>query len=150
VLADLATATADFDFNSRYASLAQPYFHLRDGLAADRIADVLADVPATPRAPQLAESLRSSSLHPRALQRGQALLANLLGSRRASDFRARLQPRRMAKRLELAALRSTIAAAARASGEPMPGIRRHRHPFTGAAMASIEIYPQDGQQRTWA
>ena len=142
VLADLPAAHAAFDFEKRYANLAEPYFFHRDGKAGERVAAILADAPCRAEiGPLWGESLRSAHAHPRPAQRLQGLVANLVGSAALSHLRARVSGRRKGKRLSPAALAELVNAAAAAAQVPAPRIVRHRHPLTGLPLASIMVAP---------
>jgi surface carbohydrate biosynthesis protein len=130
-----------FDFAERYGRLAFPYFHHRDGAAAERMAHVLEKTQPRGQGRNVRESLRSSLDSPSTAQCAQALAANCLGSLGASRLRAYLQPRRLAKRADLTALRALLAAAVKVSQDSMPVVERHRHPLTGLPLASIRVTP---------
>lgn len=138
-LSDVSATAASFDFAGIYARLAQPYFFLRDGAAADRIAEILARPSTRPATVSVMESLRACQSRPRLTQRLQGLLVNVLGSRFISRLRDRLAPRRKNKHLQISALIDVLTAAVRCSGEAMPAVDHHRHPVTGARLASFDV-----------
>ena len=141
ILSDIPAATRAFDFDARYDALIAPYFHLRDGRAAERVADVLAALPRRHARPDAGEALRASVDRPRLLQRLQSAAALLLGSRRASLLRTRLQPRRAAKTIDVAPVRDLMLAATRAGGLAMPAIAHHVHGPRGLVLSSITVDP---------
>lgn len=141
VLSDIASAEQHFDFADRYRRLAEPYFHYNDGLASERIADILSTLPPACAPASLRKSMSSSLARPSLGQRVQAVMATLVGSRSVGRLRALWQKQRSAKRLDLDALSKLLASASQVAGVSMPELARHRHPYTRAPMSSISISP---------
>lgn len=141
LLGNLGEAQAGFAFESRYDELIKPWFHLNDGAAADRVADVLAAaLPGRPRRlPSLRRSLASSRLSSRAGQRVQAALANLVGSRLAGRARALAQPARRSKQLQQPEIAGLVGALDRHAGTARCQVTQARHPVSGVALASVLI-----------
>jgi surface carbohydrate biosynthesis protein len=141
---DLETTHAAFPFKDRHADLIEPWFHVNDGQAADRIADVIfshiKSSGCKKRRHSLAASLASSRARPRLSQLLQALTCNLLGSRRASALRTCFQPHRRDKRLLITenatAFNALIHHAGRANGFRL---EQALHPLTGVELASLLI-----------
>lgn len=130
-----------FDAAAHHARFAEPWFHLNDARAAERVADVLAaELPghAGGRA-SLARSLAASRTRPSLGQRGQALLANLTGSLAGSRLRSIVQRHRRDKALDPAAVRTLLAAL----GAPIR-VDRARHPLTKVPLATLAIRASDG------
>ncbi len=139
---DLTSARMRFPFAARHEELIQPWFHLNDGFAADRIADVVVSQVrlggAGHRRPSIRASLASSRERSRSGQRLQALASNLIGSRRAAALRAHFQPQRRDKRLLASEAAPGFAAVMRHSGGADGYRLEHaRHPFSGAELASL-------------
>ena len=135
-----------FDFAARHARFVEPWFYRNDGLAAGRVAEVLAgDIARRGErvAPSLGRSLAASRRRPSGAQRGQAALANLAGSLASSRLRALVQPRRSDKMLELGAIRRLLARLGEAAAAPIEA-RRARHPLTKASLASVVIGARSG------
>lgn len=130
-----------FNFTVVFREHIAPFFHANDGAAAERMADVLASVPAKSRRPQYGEALRSSHSRPSSGQWMRGATALVLGSRGAGRLRARLQPGRRAKLFSAPEVRVTLEAAARHVGEAPPKVRNHVHPLTGRPLASIAVLP---------
>lgn len=141
----LGASAANFDFTSRHAQIIQPWFHLNDGCAADRIAEVLVahlrNIGEKNRHPSIRASLKSSRQRSSWGQRLQAMVANLLGSHLSARIRAALQPVRREKGLDLESVSVSLAALARHECQPLPQVAAARHPLTGARLASISVTP---------
>lgn len=136
--------TASFDFAGPYERFIQPWFHLNDGNAAERVARVVVDaVRDRPRRrPSIAASLASSRASSRPTQRAQALAANLVGSRASARLRAWFSPVRREKRLDAAQLDRDLAALTARAGRTATSAASARHPLTGLPLASVEVLPQ--------
>ncbi|MDP4540575.1 hypothetical protein Q9K01_13160 [Qipengyuania sp. DY56-A-20] len=133
---------AGFDMAAVYHETVHPYFHHNDGKATQRVADVLVDhcrgeMGPKPRSYKMA--LRGSSPHPRFSQRIQGLAANLLGSARARDLRARYRPARAHKRFTPERVQHDIDLLVNHTGACAPSIQSGRHPVTGARLSSVII-----------
>lgn len=141
IVADPGKATAKFPFHDRYKNCVQPFFHLNDGGAADRIAKILAGEIANgagKAAISIDHSLRSSRPRPTSGQRLQGILANLAGSRATSNIRRRLQSRRTDKYVTRDAVASELA---KLTGQ-VAEVRHARHPITGMPLISLIVEPQ--------
>jgi surface carbohydrate biosynthesis protein len=135
-----------FDFAQRYRAVAEPYFYLRDGRAAQRVADTLATdlqaaSPTARRRTSLRRSLAASRPAPRLGQRLQAALANVAGSAAGSALRSAVQRARRDKALSRAATADRLAALARHRQTAPVRVSRARHPWTGMALASLRVRP---------
>jgi surface carbohydrate biosynthesis protein len=147
LLDDLPGVTGKFDFGPRYASLIQPWFHLNDGRAAERVADVVADAIAgqSKRPASLVRSLAASRQAPSTGQRLQALLANVAGSRAAAALRALAQPARRNKRLEMDEVAGLLAGLGRHAGLTAGRVWHARHPLGQTPLSSLLVQPGDGR-----
>jgi surface carbohydrate biosynthesis protein len=143
MLDDLPQARGGFDFEGRYHSLIEPWFHHSDGDAAQRVADALLPTleQASPRKPSLATSLRASRATPRLGQRLQAGLANLSGSRAAAALRALAQPARRAKTLDVDEIAQLLGRLDKHVGATPSRCQSARHPVTGMPLSSVLIRP---------
>jgi surface carbohydrate biosynthesis protein len=128
-----------FDAAARYAEFVEPWFHLNDGQATERVAAVLAADfardSAPPRRVSVRRSLAASRGHPTWGQRAQSLLANLAGSFASGRLRALAQRHRRDKSFDPAAVRRLLALL----GGDAPKVERARHPVTKAPLASLAI-----------
>ncbi len=147
LLDDLAGASARFDFGPRYASMIQPWFHLNDGQAAERVADVIVGAIAnrTGRPPSLARSLAASRQAPRVGQRLQALLANLTGSQAAASVRSLAQPARRSKRLSVDDVADLLSSLGRHAGLVAGRVARAHHPWGRTPLSSLLVQPGESQ-----
>lgn len=138
--------TAAHDFEGIHRSEIEPWYHLADGRAAARVADILLAVLTTRDGSRtrisLSRSLAGSHLRPTALQRLQGAVNMLFGSRFGTVLRCLISPQRRHKRFDLATVGNWLAAYRKADGNSMPAIVRHaRHPLHGVPLESIEIHP---------
>ena len=143
-LEDVEGESKRFEFARVHASVVQPWFHLNDGNAGERVASVLAEHVATrPRRRSLSvlRSLAASRRRPRLVQRMQAFASNVVGSRVASALRAGVQPQRRDKAFHVAEVAEGLAGLARHSGRPAPSAVAARHPLTRVPLASILVRP---------
>lgn len=144
-ISDIPAATRAFPFEQRHQQHIAPWFHLNDGAAADRMAEVILEhlrrhgAPA--RQPSVARSLASSRHGSRVGQRAQALMSNLAGSRFTAEQRARFQAKRRDKLFDLATIRAQCQAMAQHAGMPGIEVDWARHPWTGVKLASVIITP---------
>lgn len=120
----------------------EPWYHLSDGKAAERVAEFLlarlASAPRTARA-GIGASLRGG--RPRA-SRGQLLqgaLSLLAGSRIAAGLAMRLQKARRGKRLDLPVVAALAARFAELGGMPRLTVRTARNPLGGQPLSSFLI-----------
>lgn len=112
LLEDVERATKSFAFDDRRSRLLEPFFGPLDGLAADRVADALVEWSAgrQPVGVRTSASLRGLLSDPTLAQRGQALFANIAGSRMAAGIRTRRSPARRGKRFSEASVRALLSA----------------------------------------
>jgi hypothetical protein len=89
----------------------------------------------------LAQSLRGSRANVRLVQRLQSALANAVGSRAASAWRACLQPARAEKRIHPDLLAESLQAIARHAGTTPPTVMHAKHPMTGALLSTLVVAP---------
>jgi surface carbohydrate biosynthesis protein len=122
----------------------RPWFHLRDGRAAERVAEQAIAAVAARRKPR--RSARASlfgSRRPSAGRLLSGLACNLLGSYRASRLAGLGVPQRRAKALPVEAARSGIARLHSVDGATSAlSVARARHPVSRLAMASIRVAAQ--------
>jgi surface carbohydrate biosynthesis protein len=141
----LVDGAGDFDFSNRHAKIIEPWFHMNDGGAAERIADVLMSHLHNSSKKSLLSSIRASlgSSRERSSwkQRLQATAANAFGSRLSSRVRSVFQPVRSEKHLDLNVVSSSLDALARHEGVPTLCVASARHPLTGSRLASVSIKP---------
>lgn len=144
-LSDLDAQAKGFEFTDHHDRVIKPWFHLNDGLAADRVAAVLVNALShgsrRARDASLRWSLASSREHSRAGQRVQALAANVLGSRATATLRARWQPARKEKKIHVGVVREAIAAAAGHEGLALRHVDSAPHPSTGLPLSTVNISP---------
>lgn len=127
-----------FPFQDYYKEWIYPWFYLNDGRSADRIADfVLAHVTRRGRPFSILRSLECSRRSPRGMQRAQALLANVVGSRASATLRAMIDPVRRDKVFTPEDVARAISHLCRAEGLPGPSILQARHPITGVPLSSV-------------
>lgn len=141
---------AGLDIAAKYEEVAAPYFYRNDGLAAERVAEVLAAGcaarEAEPPRPRLGLSLAASRPSPRLSQRLQSWTANLVGSAAAGAARAALQPIRKGKEFAPSEIAGRLAALAAFRDEAAPLACRARHPLTGVPLASTLVAPARATQ----
>ena len=141
----LPETTAAFPFAQRHQAFIEPWFHLNDGCAADRMAEVVMahaqQQPSLRDSVSVKRSIVSSRHSARAGQRLQALVANVLGSRRTAVLRSRLQKNRREKLLDLSAIRQQAVEASQLAVMAPLKPRWAPHPWTGFALASVLIAP---------
>jgi hypothetical protein len=139
-------AAESFPFEANYGEHIRPWFHDNDGAAADRIVNALVADLGTSRGPRpsVAWSLRSSRRKSRISQRLQAIAANTMGSALSSAARGAFNRVRREKRLDVEAVRLLLGRVTTHEAVPVPGCQYARHPWTGAALASISVVPSGG------
>lgn len=93
--------TEAFDFGGVHAAHIAAFFHHNDGLAAERVADVLINAPSS-RSPyvSLLASVRSLRSKPSFGQIAKGMASALLGSAVTEQLRSRLDPARRDKRID--------------------------------------------------
>jgi len=151
--AELVAAIADgcprFDPRARHAEFVEPWFHLNDGRAAERVAFILArDLAGARRGTGsgLLRSLQASRARPSAGQRLQALAGNILGTHGAGGLRTWGQPRRREKRFAAADVDGLLQALGEGPAAPPKAVRA-RHPLTKAPLASLVIRATERRPR---
>ena len=99
---DLDGETAKFDFAGVHAANIDAFFHRNDGLAAERVADVLvgADRPRDPFV-SLSSAIRGTRPNPSAGQIAKGAASLLLGSAATERLRTWVSPARRDKRIEV-------------------------------------------------
>lgn len=141
----LPETSAKFPFKDRHQMFIEPWFHLNDGCAADRMAEVvLAHVkqkPSSRDCVSVKRSIMSSRQNANTLQRLQAVMANVLGSRRMAVLRSHLQQNRREKLLDLPMIRQQALAASHLEVKTSLKIKWAPHPWTGCALASVLVTP---------
>lgn len=139
----LEETKATFPFAQRHQAFIEPWFHLNDGCAADRMAEVvIAHVKQQPLPRDrisVKRSIMSSRKNARAGQRLQAITANVLGSRRTAVLRSRLQKNRREKLLDLPTIRQLAVEASHLAAITPLKPRWALHPWTGCSLASVLI-----------
>jgi hypothetical protein len=141
----LPETTAAFPFVQRHQAYIEPWFHLNDGYAADRMAEVVMAHVKEQRSPRSSFSVKRSVISSRqnasAGQRLQALAANVLGSRRTAVLRSRIQKNRREKLLDLPRICQLAVEASHLADITPVKPRWAPHPWTGCALASVLITP---------
>lgn len=133
--------TSAFDFAGVHRAHIEGFFHLNDGSAAERVADVLAREGKV-QAPSftLRDAIASCRPSPSLPQLVKGSISLIAGSAAASSLRTLLEPKRREKILDLAATRGLIADIARVDAEASPPIvEQARYRTTRIPMASLSI-----------
>lgn len=141
---NLDAATGQFSFEQNYSENILPWFHLNDGRAADRVADVMVQYGAAARSrvkPSVARSLASSRSNSSVGQRAQALLANLTGSKFSSRLREMRTASRREKRLDAKDVRLQLEKIATHAGTALPSVAHAQHPWSGLELATVRVEP---------
>jgi surface carbohydrate biosynthesis protein len=134
--------TAKFDFAGIHAANIDPFFYRNDGLAAERVADVLFGTK-DPRRPfvSLASALRGTRPNPSAGQIAKGAASLVLGSAATEKLRTWFSPARRDKRIEpadVAALLRRIAVHDQRDPQLFTAARA-RCARTGLPLASIVV-----------
>jgi hypothetical protein len=142
VVDDIHGETEKFDFAGVHAAEIHPYFHRNDGLAAERVADVLVGVNDR-RQPfvSLSSALRGTRANPSLGQVAKGAASLLFGSAATERLRTWISPARREKRIRTSDVRQLLARIA-AHDESDPSrftVERARCAKTGLPLASIAI-----------
>jgi surface carbohydrate biosynthesis protein len=136
--------TETFDFAAVHAADIAAFFHLNDGQAADRVADVLTRARGTPRPyVSLLATVKGTRDKPSVGQVVKGAASAVLGSAVTERLRSQVNPARRDKRIEpifVKSLLQRIAAHDRASPSQFTARRAHCA-ATGLPLASIAIEP---------
>ncbi|WP_456620916.1 MULTISPECIES: surface carbohydrate biosynthesis protein [unclassified Bradyrhizobium] len=136
--------TETFDFAGVHAADIEAFFHLNDGQAADRVADVLTRARGTPRPyVSLLATVKGTRDKPSVGQIVKGAASAVLGSAVTERLRSQVNPARRDKRIEpsfVKILLQRIAAHDRASPSQFTARRAHCA-TTGLPLASIAIEP---------
>jgi surface carbohydrate biosynthesis protein len=139
---DLDGETAKFDFAGVHAANIDAFFHRNDGLAAERVADVLvgADHPRDPFV-SLSSAIRGTRPNPSAGQIAKGAASLLLGSAVTERLRTWVSPARRDKRIEPASVAALLERIAIHDGRnpSLFAATRARCKATGMPLASIAI-----------
>ncbi|TAM45932.1 MAG: hypothetical protein EPN55_06875 [Gammaproteobacteria bacterium] len=122
----------------------QPWFHINDGNASMRVADVVRAHTNPARGAgwlrRLAMSLAGCLEQPRLLQRAQSLLMSLVGSRAVSNLRRRLNAARRTKYIECEFVESGVNRIARHDGADISFQATHARGLgTGLPLATLRV-----------
>jgi surface carbohydrate biosynthesis protein len=144
-ISNLEKTALDFPFSQRHREFIEPWFHLNDGHAADRVAEVVVTYlgahSAKPAGVSVGRSIQSSRPRARVGQLLQGLTANVLGSRRTAMLRSRFQTNRREKLFDLAHIREEALNGCALAGLASLKAGWAPHPWTGFALASVLISP---------
>lgn len=142
VVDNLDEETAKFDFADVHAANIDAFFHRNDGLAAERVADVVvgADRRSDPFV-SLTSAIRGTRPNPSAGQIAKGAASLLLGSAVTERLRTFVNPARRDKRIEPSAVATVLDRIASHDGRvPSPfTVTRARCKITGIPLASIAI-----------
>ncbi len=136
--------TEAFDFAGVHAAHIEAFFHLNDGQAASRIADVLTRTAGSRRAYlSLRATVTSTRKSPSLAQIAKGIASATLGSAVTERLRSRVNPARRDKRIEPALVKSLLCNIAVHDGlDPARFTAgRARCATTGLPLASIAIEP---------
>lgn len=142
VVNNLDEETAKFDFAGVHAANIDAFFHRNDGLAAERVADVVvgADRRRDPFV-SLTSAIRGTRPNPSAGQIAKGAASLLLGSAVTERLRTFVNPARRDKRIEPSAVATVLDRIAGHDGR-VPSqfsVKRARCKVTGIPLASIAI-----------
>jgi surface carbohydrate biosynthesis protein len=142
VIDHIDAETSMFDFEAVHAANIDAFFHRNDGLAAQRVADVLvgADHPRKPFV-SLIDAVRGTRPNPSVGQIAKGTVSLLLGSAATERLRAGFNPARRDKRIEPAVVASLLTRIA-AHDQRDPSLftaTRARCAVTGLPLASVVI-----------
>lgn len=134
--------TQKFDFARVHAGDIEPFFHLNDGMAAERVADILTNAPNSRRPYiSLIDTARGARSNPSVGQIAKGAASALLGSAATERLRSQFSRARRDKRIEpavVAGLLDRIAAQDNAN-PALFAASRARCAITGVPLASIAI-----------
>ncbi|ABF53280.1 surface carbohydrate biosynthesis protein [Sphingopyxis alaskensis] len=134
----------DIDLPGLYRRVAQPYFHLNDGMAAQRVAAILARKVnrAVGNHRSMRIALNGSHLRPSLHQKIQALVGNLAGTAVVRDLRARSKASRKAKIFRARDVQPLLDRLGDLLGHSGSQAASATHPFTGLPLASVIMTPR--------
>ena len=136
--------TERFDFAGVHAANIEAFFHLNDGLAAERVADVLTSAPNSRRPyVSLLATVKGTRAKPSLAQIAKGAASAALGSAVTERLRSQFNPVRRDKRIEpvfVDSLLQRIAAHDRAGASQFTATRA-RCATTGLPLASVAIEP---------
>ena len=141
----LREETAKFDFAGIHAANIEAFFYRNDGMAAERVAEVLTGTNRTPRPfVSLSNVIRGTRPNPSAGQIAKGLASLVFGSALTERLRARFDPARRDKRIEPSVIAGLLERIAIHDGrEPsLFTVNRARCAKTGLPLASIAIERQ--------
>jgi surface carbohydrate biosynthesis protein len=142
VVDNIDAETNAFDFAGVHAANIEAFFHRNDGLAAERVAEVLTDAGRPRRRyVSLASTLKGTRSNPSIGQVAKGAASLLLGSAVTENLRSRFNPVRQDKKVEpsaVAALLERIAWHDKTTGSRFVAARA-RCATTGLPLASIAI-----------
>ncbi|GLR85459.1 surface carbohydrate biosynthesis protein [Bradyrhizobium iriomotense] len=134
--------TETFDFARVHAADIEAFFHLNDGLAAERVADVLTNAPNSRRPyVSLMATVKGTRTKPSLGQIAKGAASALLGSAATERLRGQVNPARRDKRIEPAYVKALLRRiASHDSANPAQyAANRARCVTTGLPLASIAI-----------
>ena len=139
---NLTTVQSNFPFDLRHAELIYPWFHKNDGKSSDRIADIVVSylIKSVPQPGEISirNSFKSCWDRPRIIQKTQAFISNIIGSRAAANIRAFIQPKRRDKLIDAVVTSKDFVAVGRhIAGLDGFEIRQARNPITGLSLATL-------------
>jgi surface carbohydrate biosynthesis protein len=141
VVDNIDAETEAFDFADVHAKYVEAFFHRNDGLAAERVADVLVNEGPRRGYVSLVNTLNGTRSNPSLRQIAKGAASLVLGSAVTERLRGRINPARRDKRLppdDVAGLLARIASHDRASHAKIVAMRA-RCAATGLPLASIAI-----------
>lgn len=141
VLDNVEAETKSFDFAGVHAGNVEAFFHRNDGLAAERVAEVLAGQSGRRGYVSLASALNGARANPSLGQIAKGAASLVLGSAVTESLRARVNPARRDKRIALGAVAGLLGRIARHDQATSSGFKtaRARCASTGLPLASIAI-----------
>jgi surface carbohydrate biosynthesis protein len=133
--------TEGFDFAGVHAANIEAFFHLNDGSAADRVADVLTDATHRRRYLSLAAVLKGARSRPTLGQIAKGAASLVLGSAVTEKLRSRLNAARRDKRIEARQVASLLERIAQHDQTDPRSLvaSRARCAVTGLPLASVAI-----------
>lgn len=145
IIVNVPHEAENFEFDENYRNLIYPWFHENDGDAAERVAEAVTKIiglkPAMSAWGGVRRSLAASRRAPRAGQRLQAALANMVGSATVARLRSLAAPARKQKLLKRADVETQIRLITEHAGTSLPRVVAARHPWTGVELSSLTVQP---------
>jgi hypothetical protein len=141
VVDNIEAETRAFDFAGVHAQNVEAFFHHNDGLAAERVAEVLTSDGPHRRYVSLVSALNGTRSNPSLGQIAKGAASLLLGSAATELMRARVNPARSDKRIAPATVASLLERIVRHDHAAPSRIEaaRARCTTTGLPLASIAI-----------